>query len=225
MKLTHKKNPHEIAQFKDVEPAPLFGDLRCFAPCEGETFTCTLADGHTGPHVAHGFFKKVIAVWDDEDSPTLTPKKLAFAFMQLSVAEEVIEQDLNDIAELSDSLDESLSRAEVMDVMAELLLMKACIALATLSVQSGREAMDEYMLLWKEHCSQMELPKSLQTLITDRMPTYAQVIRDKSEALPMGFGMVFAREVSRDDDLDFAMFGSIQYALYSRMFEGAAEAA
>jgi hypothetical protein len=224
MKLTRKKNPHEIAQYKDVEPAPIFGDLRCFTPCEGETFSCTLATGHTGPHVAHGFFKKVIAVWDDEDSPSLTTKDLAFAFMQLSVAEEVIQQDVNDIARLSDSLDEPLSRLEVMDVMAELLLMKACVAIATLS-HSGREAMDEYMLLWKEHCSQMELPKPLHTLITDRMPTYAQVMRDKPDDLPMGFGMVFARAVNRNDELDFAMFGSIHYAMYRKMFEAAAEAA
>ena len=65
MRLTRAENPEQIEQYGDIKPAPIFGPLRCFARCPGTHRTCTLAKGHSGPHVAHTFFKKVAAVWDE----------------------------------------------------------------------------------------------------------------------------------------------------------------
>jgi len=72
VKLTRVENPGEIENYAHVEAAPVFGPLRCFARFPGGPYTCTLASGHTGLHVAHGgslwpFWKvKVMAVWDDQ---------------------------------------------------------------------------------------------------------------------------------------------------------------
>jgi len=70
LRLTRNMNPDAIERFADVRPAPVFGPLRCFAGFPGAHYSCTLASGHEGPHVAHGghfwpFRKvKVMAVWD-----------------------------------------------------------------------------------------------------------------------------------------------------------------
>ena len=62
MRETH---PEEIEKYEHIKPAPTFGPVRCFAKCPGTPRTCTLERGHAGPHVAHGFPKKVMAVWDE----------------------------------------------------------------------------------------------------------------------------------------------------------------
>jgi hypothetical protein len=79
MKLLRKENPEEIKQFEHIKPAPVWGPVRCFAPLAGTPRTCTLADGHSGPHVAHGMFKKVVAVWDSELDLRPAPESLAAA--------------------------------------------------------------------------------------------------------------------------------------------------
>lgn len=68
MRLTRSENPEEIEKYSHIKPAPTFGPLRCFARFpgpEGGHLTCSLAKGHSGPHVAHALFKKVMAVWDE----------------------------------------------------------------------------------------------------------------------------------------------------------------
>ena len=53
-----------IKRYDHVKPAPLWGPARCSIRCPGTRHTCTLAKGHRGPHVAHGLFRRVVAVWD-----------------------------------------------------------------------------------------------------------------------------------------------------------------
>jgi len=66
MRMTRDTDPHEIEKYAGVKPAPIFGPVRCFAKFPARRYTCTLAKGHSGAHVAHGWFKKVMAVWDDD---------------------------------------------------------------------------------------------------------------------------------------------------------------
>ncbi len=65
MKILREQDPDAIKNYEHIKPAPTFGKIRCFARCPGTARTCTLAKGHTGRHVAHGFRKKVMAVWDE----------------------------------------------------------------------------------------------------------------------------------------------------------------
>ena len=64
MKLTVEENRETIKRYGHIKPAPIWGSVRCSARCLGPPRTCTLEEGHRGPHVAHGWFKKVLAVWD-----------------------------------------------------------------------------------------------------------------------------------------------------------------
>jgi len=71
MKLTITDNRERIKRYGHVKPAPR-GSVRCLAKCPGTLHTCTLKRGHAGPHVAHGRFKKVVAVWEGRiDVPKL----------------------------------------------------------------------------------------------------------------------------------------------------------
>lgn len=63
--ITRDENPEEIKKYEHIKSAPVFGPLRCFVIFPGKTFTCTLSQGHSGPHVAHTLFGKVVAVWDE----------------------------------------------------------------------------------------------------------------------------------------------------------------
>ena len=67
MRFTRDENPEQVEQYGHIKPAPTFGPLRCFARCPGAHYTCTRSKGHNGPHVAHTFFKKVAAVWDEDE--------------------------------------------------------------------------------------------------------------------------------------------------------------
>lgn len=64
LRLTRMEDPEEIKKYSYIKPAP-FSVPHCYAPCLGTKMTCSLEPGHEGPHVAHGFFKKVYAVWED----------------------------------------------------------------------------------------------------------------------------------------------------------------
>jgi hypothetical protein len=67
MILTIEENSEEIKRFSNIKPAPIWGPVRCFARCPGTPRTCTLSQGHPGPHIAHAMFKKVVAVWDKDE--------------------------------------------------------------------------------------------------------------------------------------------------------------
>jgi len=64
--LTRNENPEEIKKYSHIKPAPL-SIPHCFEPfpLPGTRMTCSLEPFHTGPHIAHGLFKKVYAVWED----------------------------------------------------------------------------------------------------------------------------------------------------------------
>ena len=64
MRLTVEKDRETIKRYGHIRPAPAWGGIACAARSPGTARTCTLEKGHRGPHVAHGFLKKVVAVWD-----------------------------------------------------------------------------------------------------------------------------------------------------------------
>lgn len=64
MKLTIEENREALKRYRHIRPAPQKGPARCSALCPGTVRTCSLRRGHSGPHVAHGLFGRVVAVWD-----------------------------------------------------------------------------------------------------------------------------------------------------------------
>ena len=82
MKLTIEDNPETIKRYSHIRPAFVLGSIRCSAWCPGTSRNCTLKKGHKGPHVAHGLFRNVVAVWDE---------KSKFRRFELSETREVAE--------------------------------------------------------------------------------------------------------------------------------------
>jgi hypothetical protein len=74
MKLTIEENREAIKRYRHIPPVPPWGPPRCSARCPGTARNCTLRKGHAGPHVAHGTFKRVVAVWD-KGTKALQPEK------------------------------------------------------------------------------------------------------------------------------------------------------
>jgi hypothetical protein len=65
VKLTAKEDPETIKRYAHVKRARGWRSRSCGSPCAGTSYTCTRARDHRGPHVAHGGFRKVAAVWED----------------------------------------------------------------------------------------------------------------------------------------------------------------
>lgn len=63
MRLTVRDDPHTIARYRHVKAARR-GKARCSVGEPGTGRSCTRPRGHTGPHVRHGVFGRVLAVWD-----------------------------------------------------------------------------------------------------------------------------------------------------------------
>ncbi len=63
MKLTIEADREAIQRYRHLARAPS-GVATCSARCPGTTRNCTLRRGHGGPHVSHGAFRRVLAVWD-----------------------------------------------------------------------------------------------------------------------------------------------------------------
>ena len=64
MRLTIEDNREALKRYGHIKPAPAWGATPCSARCPGTVRNCTLRRGHAGPHVAHGSFRRVVAVWD-----------------------------------------------------------------------------------------------------------------------------------------------------------------
>ena len=64
MRLTAKEHPEAVKRYRHVKPARGFKVVLCSEQCPGTTANCTLEKSHRGPHVAHGGFGKILAVWD-----------------------------------------------------------------------------------------------------------------------------------------------------------------
>ena len=69
MKLTVEDNRETIKRYAHIEPAPRVGGTRCGVRCPGAPRHCTRQEGHRGPHVSHGSFGRVLAVWDGRSAP------------------------------------------------------------------------------------------------------------------------------------------------------------
>ena len=67
MKLTIENNRERIKRYSHIKPAPRWGPVRCLAKCPGTLRTCTRELGHSGPHVCHGRFNRVVAVWEGRE--------------------------------------------------------------------------------------------------------------------------------------------------------------
>lgn len=75
MILTVEKNPETIRRYSHIRPAPFWGSSRCHARCPANARTCTLGKAHTGPHVAHGKFRRVLAVWQGRGTGVMPAKR------------------------------------------------------------------------------------------------------------------------------------------------------
>ena len=69
MRLTIEERPETIKRYSHITPARGWRIRPCSAKCPGAPRSCTLERGHRGPHVAHGRFKRVVAVWDSGAGP------------------------------------------------------------------------------------------------------------------------------------------------------------
>jgi hypothetical protein len=67
VKLTSADHPEAVRRYGHVKPAGS-RKTRCNAVFPGRSFLCTRPRGHSGPHVAHGRFRRVRAVWDSGSS-------------------------------------------------------------------------------------------------------------------------------------------------------------
>jgi hypothetical protein len=75
MRFTIEENRDAIKRYRHIKPAPRWGVVHCSARCPGTLRTCSLERGHTGLHVAHGLFRRVLAVWDrGTKTPTASEK-------------------------------------------------------------------------------------------------------------------------------------------------------
>ena len=64
MRLTAEEHPEAIKRYAHVRPARSWRARPCGSRCDGTPLSCTRERGHRGPHVAHGRFRRVVAVWD-----------------------------------------------------------------------------------------------------------------------------------------------------------------
>ena len=92
MKLTVENNRERIKRFGHIKAAPIWGAPRCSETCPGSARACKRKRGHTGPHVAHGTFNRVLAVWDGDvgmavRSSARKPRRSAGALERKSVWE------------------------------------------------------------------------------------------------------------------------------------------
>lgn len=65
MLLTAEEHPEAIKRYAHVARAGGWGGSECSARLDGTTRSCTRQRGHSGPHVAHGSWRKILAVWDE----------------------------------------------------------------------------------------------------------------------------------------------------------------
>lgn len=64
MKLTARNDSQRIKRYSHIKPARGWRVDVCGTSCPGTGHTCTREKSHRGPHVSHGWFGRVVAVWD-----------------------------------------------------------------------------------------------------------------------------------------------------------------
>jgi len=68
VRLTVEDNPETMKRYAHLAPARGWGTRRCGASFPGRDRRCGRERGHRGPHVAHGFLGRVVAVWEGAPS-------------------------------------------------------------------------------------------------------------------------------------------------------------
>jgi len=68
MRLTVEEHPEAIRRYAHLKPARGFRALLCRAALAETGRSCTREAGHRGPHVAHGRFSRLLAVWESGGS-------------------------------------------------------------------------------------------------------------------------------------------------------------
>jgi hypothetical protein len=63
MRITAEDHPDTIKRYAHVKRAPSTKGF-CAVALPESARTCSLGKSHRGPHVAHGLFGRVVAVWD-----------------------------------------------------------------------------------------------------------------------------------------------------------------
>lgn len=63
MRFVTDQHPDAVKRYAHIKPAR-GSRARCGVRCPGTRHRCTRAKDHRAPHVAHGLFRKVVAVWD-----------------------------------------------------------------------------------------------------------------------------------------------------------------
>jgi hypothetical protein len=76
MRLTVEDHREAIKRYSHVRPARGSKAGLCSTLCPGTRRTCTLGKGHRGPHVAHGLFKRVVAVWESETGARVSKESI-----------------------------------------------------------------------------------------------------------------------------------------------------
>jgi hypothetical protein len=77
VRLTLEEHREAIKRYRHLKPARVWRVSLCATRCPGVERSCTLEVGHRGPHVANGFFRKVLAVWEsggEVSTPMGSPK-------------------------------------------------------------------------------------------------------------------------------------------------------
>ena len=64
MKFTVEENREAIKRYRHIKPGNGRKTRLCSTTCPGTARTCSRTKGHRGPHVAFGFWRNVVAVWD-----------------------------------------------------------------------------------------------------------------------------------------------------------------
>jgi hypothetical protein len=72
MRLTVEEHREALKRYRHIKPAPGGKGAACSVRCPGTARTCTRRKGHGGPHVAHGFLRKVVAAWDSDPAAQAT---------------------------------------------------------------------------------------------------------------------------------------------------------
>ena len=69
MRLIASEHGESIRRFAHLRRARSIGARSCAVRLAGTRHSCTREEFHRGPHVAHGAFRKVVAVWDTGGGP------------------------------------------------------------------------------------------------------------------------------------------------------------
>ena len=64
MRLTAKDHPEAIKRYGDIPRSRGWTATECATRWPGTSHVCTREKGHRGPHAAHGWFRRVLAVWE-----------------------------------------------------------------------------------------------------------------------------------------------------------------